>query len=73
MYDWIDLELARLRRGELLREAHERRMTRASGRTPSRELTTPVRRLIRFLQPGRNGGIASSAQPGVPIHECSAD
>ena len=73
MYDWIDLELARQRREELLREAHERRMTRASGRTPSRELTTPVRRLMRFLQPERNGGLAAAEKPGVPIHGCSAD
>jgi len=73
MYDWIDLELARQRREELLREAHERRMTRASRRTPSRALTTPVRRLMRFLQPGRNGGLAVSEQPGAPIHGCSAD
>jgi hypothetical protein len=73
MYDWIDLELARQHREELLREAHERRMTRASGRTPSRELTTPVRRLIRFLQPGRNGGLAAVEKPGAPIHGCTAD
>jgi hypothetical protein len=73
MYDWIHLELARQHREELLREAHERRMTRASGRTPSRELTTPVSRLIRFLQPGRNGGPATLDKPGAPIHECTAD
>jgi hypothetical protein len=73
MNDWIDLELARQRREELLREARERRMTRASGRTPSRELTTPVRRLIRFLQPDQNGGLAAAEKPGVPIHGCSAD
>jgi hypothetical protein len=73
MNDWIDLQLARQRREELLREAHERRMTRASGRTPSRGLTTPVRRLMRFLQPGHNGGLAAPEKAGVPIHGCSAD
>ena len=73
MNDWIDLQLARQRREELLREAHERRMTRASGRTPSREMTTPVRRLMRFLQPGRNGGLAAPEKAGVPVHGCSAD
>lgn len=73
MYDWIDLELAHQRREELLREAHERRMTRASGRTPSRELTTPIRRLLHFLQPERNGGLAASKKTGAPIHGCSAD
>ena len=73
MYDWIDLELARQRREELLHEAHERRMTRAVVRAPSRDLTTPVRRLIRFLQPGRNGGLAAVEKPGAPIHGCSAD
>jgi hypothetical protein len=73
MYGWIDLELARQHQEELLREAHERRMTRASGRTPSRELTTPVRRLIRLLQPERNGRLAMAEKPGVPIHGCSAD
>ena len=73
MYDWIDLELARQHREELLREAHERRMTRASGRTPSRKLTTPARRLIRFLQPGRNVGLAGAEKPGAPIHGCTAD
>jgi len=73
MHDWIGLELARQRREELLHEAHERRMTRAFGRTPGRELTTPVRRLMRFLQPERNGGLAAAEKPGVPIHGCSAD
>jgi hypothetical protein len=73
MYDWIELELARQHREELLREAHERRMTRASGRTPSRELTTPVRRLIRFLQPGHNGKLAAVEKPGAPMHGCTAD
>jgi hypothetical protein len=73
MHDWIDLELARQRREELLREAHERRMTRASGRTRSRELTTPVRCLMRFLQPGRKGGLAAVEKPGAPIQGCSAD
>jgi hypothetical protein len=73
MNDWIDLQLARQRREELLREAHERRMTRASGRTPSREMTTPVRRLMRFLQPGRNGVLAAPEKAGVPVHGCSAD
>ena len=73
MYGWIDLELARQLQEELLREAHERRMTRASGRTPSRELTAPVRRLISLLQPERNGGLAVAEKPGVPIHGCSAD
>jgi len=73
MYDWIDLELTHQRREELLREAHERRMTRTSGWTPSMELTTPVRRLIRFLQPERNGGLAASEKPGAPIHGCSVD
>jgi hypothetical protein len=73
MYDWIDLELARQRREELLREAHERRMTRVPGRTPSRELTTHLRRLVRYLQPERNGGLATAEKPGVPIQGCSAD
>jgi hypothetical protein len=73
MYGWIDLELARQHQEELLREAHERRMTRASGRTPSREMTTPVRRLMRFLQPGRNSGLAAPEKAGVPLHGCSAD
>ena len=73
MYDWIDLELARQRREELLREAHERRMLRAFVRTPSRDLTTPVRRLIRFLQPERSGGLVTAEKPGVPIQGCSAE
>jgi hypothetical protein len=73
MYDWIDLELARQRREELLREAHERRLTRASGWTPGRDLTTPVRRLMRFLQPERSVGLATTEKPGVPIHGCSVD
>jgi hypothetical protein len=73
MYDWIYLELARQRREELLREAHERRLTRASERAPSRELMTTVRRLMRFLQPEQNGGLAAAEKPGVPIHGCSAD
>jgi hypothetical protein len=73
MHDWIDLELARQRRDELLREAHERRMARAARRTPSRELTTRVRHLIRYLQPERNGGLAAAEKPGVPVHGCSAD
>jgi hypothetical protein len=73
MYGWIDLELARQHQEELLREAHEWRMIHAFRRTPSRELTTPVRRLIRFLQPERNGGLAAAEKPGVPIHGCSVD
>jgi hypothetical protein len=73
MHDWIDLQLARQRREELMREAHDRRLTRASGQTPRKELTTPVRRLMRFLQPQRTGGLAAAEQPGVPIHGCSAD
>jgi hypothetical protein len=73
MHDWIDLELARQRQEELLREAHERRMIRASGRTPSREFMIPIRRLIRFLQPERTGGLAAAEKPGVPIQGCSAD
>ena len=73
MHDWIDLELARQRREELLHEAHERRVSRASGWTPGRELKTPVRRLMRFLQPERTGGLATVEKQGVPIHECSAD
>jgi hypothetical protein len=73
MYDWIDLELARQRREELLREAHERRMTRTAGWTPSRDLTTPVRHLVRFLRPERSVGLATAEKPGGPIHGCSAD
>ncbi len=73
MHDWIDLQLARQRREELMREAHERRITRAFGQTSRKELTTPVRRLTRFLQPQRTGGLATTEQPGVPIHGCSAD
>ena len=73
MYGWIDLELARQHQEELLREAHERRLTRASGRTPSRELTAPVRRLIRLLQPERSGGLTTAEKPGVPIQGCSAE
>jgi hypothetical protein len=73
MHDWIDLELARQHREELLHEAHERRMSRVSGRTPGRELKSPVRRLIRILQPERTGGLAAIENPGVSIHGCSAD
>ena len=73
MYDEIDLELARQRREELLREAHERRIARASGWTPSRDLRTPVRRLVRYLQPERSVGLATTEKPGVPIHGCSVD
>jgi hypothetical protein len=73
MYDWIDLELARQRREELLREAHERRMTHASVRAPSGERTTRVSRLLGILQPVRNGGLAASEKPGAPIHGCCAD
>ena len=73
MYDWIYLELARQRREELLREAHERRMTRASGRTPSTGLTTRLGRLVRYLQPEQNGGLAVAEKPGVSLHGCSAD
>jgi hypothetical protein len=73
MNDWIDLELARQHQEELFREVHERRMTRASGRAPGSELTTRVRRLVRYLQPERNGGLAAAEKPGVPIHGCSAD
>jgi hypothetical protein len=73
MHDWIDLQLARQRREELLREAHERRITRASVRKPGRELMTPIRRLISSLQPARNGGLAAAEKPGVPIQGCSAD
>ena len=73
MHDWIDLELARQRREELIHEAHERRVSRASGRTPGRELKTPVRRLIRLFQPEQTDGLAAVEKPGVPIHGCSAD
>lgn len=73
MHDWIDLQLARQRREELLREAHERRMARSSVRKPGKVLMTPIHRLIRFLQPARNGGLAAAEKPGVPIHGCSAD
>jgi hypothetical protein len=73
MHDWIDLELARQRQDELLREARERRMTRSYGRTPGRELTTRLRSLVRYLQPERNGGLAATEKPAVPIQGCSAD
>jgi hypothetical protein len=74
MYDWIDLELARQRREELLREAHERRVTRAPRHAPGRELTTRVRHLMRLLQPAQNEGIAAAEKPpGIPLHGCSAD
>jgi len=73
MYGWIDLELARQRQVELLREAHERRMTRFARQTPGRELMIPIRRLLRFLQPAQNGGLAAAEKPGVPIQGCSAD
>lgn len=73
MHDWIELELARQRREELLHEAHERRMSRVSGGTPVGELKSPVRRLIRILHPERTGGLAAVENPGVSIHGCSAD
>jgi hypothetical protein len=73
MYDLMDLELARQHQEDLLREAHERRMTRASGRTPSTGLTTRLGRLVRYLQPEQNGGLAAAEKPGVSLHGCSAD
>ena len=73
MHDWIYLQLARQRREELLREAHERRMTRALVRKPGKELMTPIHRLIRFLQPAHKDGLTAAEKPGVPIHGCSAD
>lgn len=67
MHDWIELELARQRREELLREAHERQTARASVRKQSKELTTAARRLIRFLQPERKGAPTAKEKPGIPI------
>ena len=73
MYDLMDLELARQHQEDLLREAHERRMTRTSGRTPSTGLTSLLGRLVRYLQPEQNSGLAAAEKPGVSLHGCSAD
>lgn len=73
MYEWIDLELARQRREQLLREAHERQLARAAAKTQSREPTTPVLRLISLLQPQQNGVLAATKKPNVPIHGCCTD
>jgi hypothetical protein len=73
---WIDLEMARQRREELLREAREwrrrrppaRRIAEARGVRPA-----PIRRLLRFLRPEADDGIAAPKQPVTPVRGCSAD
>jgi hypothetical protein len=74
VYDWIDIELARQRREELLREAREKRRISAAGRTAesSGELTASILRLLRSMWPGVVP-VAKTERPGAPVHECSAD
>ena len=75
VYEWIDLELARQRREELLREAHEARMAHASARAVETvgQRTALVRRLLRSVWPGGNAGVATAERPGTPVGGCSAD
>lgn len=75
MNGWIDLELARQRREELLREAHERRMAHAAARVERTggQRTSFVRRLLRSVWPGGSAGVATAERPGATVCGCSAD
>jgi len=75
VYVWIDLELARQRREELLREAHEGRMAHAAARAVETggQRTALVRRLLRSVWPGDNAGVATAEKAGAPVCGCSAD
>ena len=75
VYGWIDLELARQRREDLLREAHEARMAHAAAQAVEAggERTAFVRRLLRSVWPGGKVGVATAERPGAPVCGCSAD
>jgi hypothetical protein len=72
---WIDLEIARQRREELLREAREWRRMPSPRRTAEASglRMAPIWRLLRFLRPEANDGIATPKQPVTPVRGCSAD
>lgn len=75
MYGWIDLELARQRQEELLREAHEGRMAHAAARAVETrgQQTALARRLLRSVLSGGNVGVATAEKAGAPVCGCSAD
>lgn len=75
VYGWIDLELARQRREELLREAHEARRAHAAARAVEAggERTAFVRRLLRSVWPGGNATLATAERSGAPVCGCPAD
>lgn len=75
MYGWLDLEMARQRREELLREAHERRRATAAGWATGTggERAAFARRILRSVWPGGNARVATAKTSGAPVCGCSAD
>ena len=75
MYGRLDPEIARQRREELLREAHERsRATAAGWATGSGgERTAFARRILRSVWPGGNARVATTKTVGTPVCGCSAE
>lgn len=72
MYGWLDLEMARQHREELLREAHERRRAPAAGWATETdgERTAFARRILISVWPG---GVATTKTAGAPVSGCTAD
>jgi len=75
VYGWNDLESARQRQEELLREAHEGRMAHAAARAVETggQQTALVRRLLRSVWSGGNAGVATAEKAGATVSGCSAD
>ena len=72
---WIDLEMARQRREELLREAQERRRGRTAAWAVEAggERTSLLRQILRSMWPGGDAWVATAERSGAPVCGCSAD
>jgi hypothetical protein len=75
VYGLLDLEIARQRREELLREADEGRRARAAGwaTETSGKRRAFARRILSSVRPGASAGVATTKMAGAPVCGCSAD
>ena len=75
MYSWLDLEMARQHREELLRDAHEGRRAHAAewATETDGERMAFARRILRFVWSGSSAEVATTKTAGAPVCGCSAD